>query len=192
MQRPVWHFQAEEIPKGRGEHGHWCSLPSVLALSTIPVGATGQKALPWPKGLIGPRGTQGVLTLVPCSSWAQCGCGIQQQWCRVAGSAQSVTGPLYSQMSLEMDSPGWDGCPQLGRMSQGGFKGPFLKVPLHIWHLPCGQSPPCCWESPQPPFAVPCESCFPSSARQRQSRHARECLLSTPKLLSVSHVGIHQ
>lgn len=45
----------------------------------------------------------------------------------------SVTGPnLYSQMSLEMDGPGWDRCPQLGRMSQGGSEEPFLKVPLHI------------------------------------------------------------
>lgn len=61
------------------------------------------------------------LTLVSCSSWGQHGRGIQKQRCRAAGSAQSVAGPhLYSQMSLEMDSPGWDGCPQLGRMSQGG------------------------------------------------------------------------
>lgn len=55
----------------------------VLALSTIPLGATGQKALPLPKGLMAG------LTLVSCSSWGQHGCGIQKQWCRAAGSAQS-------------------------------------------------------------------------------------------------------
>lgn len=180
------------FPSRRNPKGARRARPLVsLALSAGP--EHNSRRSYWTKSPSLAQGAHGrVLTLVPCSSWAQCGCGIQQQWCRVAGSAQSITDPLYSQMSLEMDSPGWDGCPQLGRMSQGGFKGPFLKVPLHIWHLPCGQSPPCCWESPQPPFAVPCESCFPSSARQRQSRHARECLLSTPKLLSVSHVGIHQ
>lgn len=97
-------------------------------------------------------------------------------------------------MSFEMDSPGWDGCPQLGRMPQGGFEEAFLKVPLHIMASALCQSPPCCWEPPQPPLAVLCESCFPASTRQRQSRHTQECPLSTSEL-SASRcllVGIHQ
>lgn len=92
----------------------------------------------WTKSPSLAQGAHGrALTLVSCGSWGQHGRGIQKQWCRVEGSAQSVTGPHL--MSLEeMDGPGWDGCPQLGRMSQGGFERPLLMVPLHIQHLPCG------------------------------------------------------
>lgn len=129
MQRPVWHFQAEEIPKGQGEHGHWCPLPSVLALSTIPVGATGQKALPWPKGLM-----VGFLPWFPAAAGHSVDVASKSsdaEW--LDQPSLSLTGPLYSQMSLRwtvqagMDALSWAGCPKVA-----------LKVPLHIWHVPCG------------------------------------------------------
>lgn len=44
----------------------------------------------WTKSPSLAHGAHGrVLTLVSCSSWGQHGCGIQKQWCRAAGSAQS-------------------------------------------------------------------------------------------------------
>lgn len=193
VQRPEWHCQAEETPKGQGGHSCWCPLSSVSERAGPEYNSFRSC---WIKSSSLARGVHGrALTPISCSSWGQCGCGIQKQWCRVAGSARSVC-----HMSLEeMNGPGWDGCPQLGRMSQGGFKGPLLMVPLHIWHLPCVLPPVATVTSLLPgaitaPSAVPCESCLPARTRQRQSSQAQEGPLCTPEL-SASRcllVGIHQ
>lgn len=112
----------------------------------------------------------------------------------------SVTGPnLYSQMSLEMDSPGWDGCLQLGRMSQGGIERPFLQVSLHRWHLPCGlplvASHVLAAGSHHSPFCSPLGVLFSSKHKAKvvlpctgmPSQHPKaECSSGSP------HVGIHQ
>lgn len=86
VQRPVWHCQAEEVPKGQGGHSCWCPLSSVLKSAGPEHNSLRSYWIKSPSLAQGAHGR----VLVSCSSWGQHGRGIQKQWCRAAGSAQSV------------------------------------------------------------------------------------------------------